>query len=284
MDPERHFHVQLYRQYPHLYKVVACLVEEYNNCLRGISDIKKDQGELEVEAMFGRLCYTTSTGRHFENSLPLDVINKIFTILCSFGEWDSISDWFIVYDYFTSQQERIRVSYENKVQKITRVTKCSLSHRDCAYQHPQKASDRNPDDWQLRDYLVRVNMKYESCHKSDEERVEFASVKLSVRKYFVLRSNSLAGVSFKFELIQFWTGKTIQEAEQKMKLEEPQCTFECEIINLPREQTLTNPQKFLLFTSLLLKMQDFLDIPTYTQLLHSHDSATPDCIPTFQLV
>lgn len=284
--PDDHFHVQLCRQYPHLYKVVSCLVEEYNNTLQRISEIKSSlEGELEIEAIFGRLCYTSSGGRHFENALPVDIINKILTILSSFSEWDSISDWFIVYDYYTSDRERIRVSYKNKTQKITRIKKHSLSHKDFAYQHPQKTPDdpKCPSSWKLRDYLIRVNMKFEATQPSSEERIEFTSVKLSVRKYFVLRSSSLPLVSFKFELIQYWIGDTVKEAEQKMKLHPPECTFECEIINLPSEDTLTNAQKSLLFTSLLLKMQDFLDIPTYTRLLHSNDDSPLD-IPTFQLV
>jgi len=280
MNPQQqedHFHVQLYRQYPHVYPVVTCLVREYNNALKTIEALD-GSGELEVEAIFGRLCYGES--QYFDNTLPVMVINKILTILTSFGSWDSISDWYIVYDYYTTDQDRIRVSYENKMQKITRLTNKSLSFKHCAYSQEKKS---NSPSWKLRDYLVRVNMKYEVKSADVEEIVEFKSVKISIRKYFILQSSSIPAISFRFELIQFWTGETLTTAEKNMKTEEPKCTFECEIINLPQKDTLTEAQKALVFTSLLLKMQDFLDIPIYTNLLQSNDDTAPN-IPTFQLM
>jgi hypothetical protein len=270
-----HFNVQLYRQYPHVYNVVVCLVQEYNNALKTIEAMNK-KGELEVEALFGRLCYGES--QYFDNTLPVPVMNKLLTMLSSFGSWDSISDWYIVYDYYTPSSERIRISYENKVQKITSIKKESLSFKDCSY-----SQDKHPHVWELREYLIRVNMKYEVKSIEVAEMTEFNSIKISMRKYFVLRSSNLPAISFRFELIQFWIGETTTEAEQKMKNEEPKCTFECEIINLPQTNTLTDSEKSLLFTSLLLKMQDFIDIPFYTDLLHSKDGNIP-IVSTFQLV
>lgn len=270
-----HFNVQLFRQYPHLYKSVLCLVREYTAAFEKIKQLDLCNGDLEIEAMFGRVYITDS--RRFDHALPVDIMNKLLTILLSFKEWDGISDWYIVYDYYACDKSRIRVSYENKHQKVTRVKKWSLSHTDFSYKEAKT-------DWKLRDYALRVNMKYEQAVENNiEEMVEFTSVKLSTRKYFVCRSKSIPQISFRFELIQYWTGGTVKIAEQKMKTETPLCSLECEIVNIPSQNTFSNVEKSLLFTSLLLKMQDFFDIPVYTRHIQNKENTQVD-VPTFEQI
>jgi hypothetical protein len=278
------FYIQLFRQYPQIASSVPCLVNEYEQSLLAIQKLKSDSktGELEVEAMFGKLLFTPSGSKHFQNKLPVEIMNKLMAILFSYTNWNIISDWYVVSDYYTQKKERIRVSYENKQQKVTRVLKHSLSHTDMIYENvnPEQTSKAI---WPLRNHIVRVNMKFEECLANTEEIVGFDSVKLSLRKYFLLASTSVPAVSYRFELIQFWMGNTVEEAEQKMKSQPPQCAFECEIINLPNDDSLSDTQKSMVFASLLLKMQDFLDIPEFTHCFEKNQMFYQK-ISTFKIV
>ena len=273
------FNIQLYRHYPHVYPVVMKLVQEYNNVLKTVGSMEQGAGEVEVEALFGRLC--AGAAQYFNNTLSVDIMNKMLAMLSSFGSWDLISDWYIVYDYYAHDQTRTRVSYEDKVQRITTIRKDSLSFTDCSYSREEH--DHVDQSWKLRDYLIRVNMKLESKLPAVEEMTAFRSVKVSIRKYFVVRSSNLPEISFRFELIQFWTGVTLAEAERNMISHPPRCTFECEIMNLPSVDILSFADKALLFTSLLLKMQDFVDIPFYTTLLSTHGDMLTRA-PVFRLL
>jgi hypothetical protein len=247
---------------------VKSLVHEYNNVIA-----TQQIGTIEIEAVFGRLCFGDT--HRFDDTLPICVMNKLLTLLLSFQYWDSVSDWYLVYDYYSTNQSNVTVSYENKVQSVTQITQQTVSSKDCSY------CQDSSSPWKLRENLIRVNLNLKQDCKHIDELTEIQSVKISAKKYFVVRSSSLPSVSFRFELTQYWSGTQLSQAEGSMKQDVPQCTFGCGIINLPSQ--LTDSQQFLLFTSLLLKMQDFLDIPIYTGLLQSKEKKNP-ALTTFELV
>ncbi len=278
MDPEnlRNFQIQLSRHYPHVYGVSQLLADDYTHAL---TTVGKD-GYLEIEATFGKISYDANGNKRFNHDIPSDIMCEIVNILSSFCGWSSISDWFLVYDYEVGPRKRVRVSYENKTQQITCVHKKPMFRRDVGYREAKEDSH----EWKLRDFITRINTKFEARfeHPLDELLV-FSGVRASLRKYFVTPSSIIPGISWRMELIQTWTGTTLAEVEAKMTTAPPVCSFECEIVNLPQVNTLNQIQKLLLFSSLMLKMQDLLDIPACAADILKKNQESKD-LPAFHFI
>lgn len=269
---DEHFQVQLCRLYPHIYNVMRRLVQEYDNAFNNITQTK-ETGIFCISAVFGRLCHGDKA--HFDSNLAISEINTIFTQLNSFDSWDSISDWFLQYEYRVGSNTNVRVSYENKRQVIRTITERKLSAIDCSYRQANAAQ-------KVSDSLTRICMTWEQEAAAMSELASFGSVQVSMRKYFVIRSSNMQSVSFRFELIQYWEGETTEEAEKNMRTNIPLCSFRCEAVT-NASVVLSTAEKSVLFVSLLLKMQDFIDIPVYTRLLHCNDRVSP-YIPIFEIV
>ena len=284
----RNFKIQLHRHYPHVYSVSELLADDYTHALNTIQQSGWKDGYLEIEATFGKISYDTHGNERFNNDIPSVVMHEIVNIMNSFAGWSSISDWFLVYDYEVGSRKRVRVSYENKTQQITCVHKKPMFRRDLGY----REGEAETHEWKLRDFITRINTKFEERfeHPLDKLLV-FSGVRASLRKYFVTPSSILSGISWRMELIQTWTGTTLAEVEEKMTTVPPVCSFECEIVNLPQSNTFNQIQKLLLFSSLILKMQDLLDIPacaadilkTNTNAKHNHNGEWKN-IPAFHLI
>lgn len=266
-----HFQVQLCRLYPHIYNVMRRLVQEFDNARKNIEPVK-ETGTFATTAVFGRLCHGAQS--QFDSNIAIPEMNTIFTLLSSFDAWDSVSDWFLTYDYHITKDTNVRVSYENKRQAIQATTRQKLAAVDCSYRQA------NPT-LKLGDCLTRICMSFDQEATTIEEVAAFQSVTISMRKYFLIRSSNLQSVSFRFELVQYWEGSTPEEVERKLKTISPLCFFQCEVLHTPT--LLTESEKSLLFVSLLLKMQDFIDVPMYTRLLQCNDKVST-IIPTFEIV
>lgn len=274
MDQHSNFLIQLHRKYPQLAQAVQLLVKEINQ----IRDLSPNEN-LEVEATFGKLHYTQSNKTQFHNVINEDIMSQIENMLNSFTEWTSVKDWWLIYDYYTESNQRFRVHYESKEDKhVECIQKQPLTKQDFSY-----ASAGQPCNNQttLRNYLVRVNLKVESKLEKENtpEITRFNYVRTSVRKSFVIDCKSVSSVQFQFDLIKFWEGKTLEEVETRMKNQPPGLSVECEILNLPKREQFTENQKILVFTSLLLKMQDFLDYPHCYNKVEQDSSEGP--LPIF---
>jgi len=272
MSDDENFRFHFHRAHPQITGAAETLVTCFNNALQKIPPTAR--GNLEIESLFGRRhYYTNTTHPRFDNSLTLPIMRQLTSMLESFSEWDAITDWFIVYDYYASKTDRVRVKYVDSTQTVTCIRKHRLSQTDFAYGTDSK--------WSLRDYLTRVNMKFEEELPLDG-LVEFKSVKISLRKMFTVASTNVNNVSWTFEVIQYWTGNSLAEAEKAMRTTAPTWSLECEIVNIPPNNTLTEKEKFVMFASLLLKMQDFLDFP----VLYAETSPNPDqtTLPIFTIV
>ena len=280
MDSENllHFQVQLKRHYPHVYDMAKLLSEDYSLALE---NIKEKQGYLEVEATFGKISYDAKGAERFNHAIPIDVMREIVNILGAFSGWSSISDWFLVYDYDIGSRKRVRVSYENQAQQISCIQKKLLFRRDVGY----READDGSHEWKLRDFITRINTKFEEkCEYPQDALLAFLGVRVSLRKYFIIPSNNLPGISWRMEVIQTWSGTSLAAVEENMVTQPPICSFECEIINLPQMNTLNSIEKMLLFSSLMLKMQDLLDIPACATEVVQTGTLTPTAIPTFRLI
>jgi hypothetical protein len=271
MDNYKNFRYHFYRTYPQVAAAAESLVTFYNNALSKIPPTAN--GALEIESLFGRRhYYANKTHPRFDNSLTMQIMKQLSSMLESFSEWDSITDWFIVYDYYASKTDRVRVKYVNNVQSVSCIRKHRLSQTDFAYGKDSK--------WALRDYLTRVNMKFEE-EVPMVGLVNFKTVKISIRKLFTIASANVNRVSWTFEIVQYWTGNSLADAENAMKTTEPTWSLECEIVNIPSNNTLTEKDKFVMFASLLLKMQDFLDFPVFYDNISQN---TDQALPVFTIV
>jgi len=255
METHDNFRINLYRKYPQLAGAVEDLVDAYNTVLSDLESLP--DGELEIEAFFGKLHYSKGRSPQFDNNIPDAVVKRLSLMLDGYTEWDEVQDWFLVYDYYLSTKERVRVIFSDEKRTVTTIKKHSLSRKDFSYSENAEESA-----WELRDFLTRVCMKLEEPRES-VPIAEFDSVKISVRKSYLIRSSNLDKIKFRFDLIQFWTGQTLKEAESSMSTDRPRLTLECEIVNVPRENILAERDKFIMFTGLLIKIQDFLDFPVY---------------------
>jgi hypothetical protein len=251
MGEPDNFRIQLHRMYPQVAHAAEILVTEYNAILNQLGKLPK--GELEIEAFFGKIHYTKGHHR-FDNHISGDIMKELMSMLDGFSAWDQVEEWFMVCDYYLPGGERIRVRDTEYGRHVSTVHKHNLGRKDFSY--------CNATGWELRDYITRVNMKLEEEIKDDAVDIKnFTSVKISVRKCFIAVSKNLPRLKFRFEAIQYWTGATLKEAEDAMMFKEPQLSVECEIVNVPRENTMAEKDKFIMFTSLLMKMQDFMDFP-----------------------
>lgn len=260
------FNIQLFRQYPHIYHISKLLTNLLDSALAATSHKK---GLIKIEATFCR-------NKDFTNDLNVTIIDEIYSMLSSYDNWDYISDWFLVYDY-ANATNKITVSYENKTQTILNNVNKLISYLNITYNN---ISNKHCN-WDLHDYISRININFNEPQECDEF-VEFTKVKISLQKYFVLDSNVIPSVSFKFIIIKTWRGNNMHEAEQSLKETEPIYSFTCEIIIKSQILKLTTNEKLLMFTSLLLKLQDFFDIPTFTKLINNNELYST--IPFFQTI
>lgn len=262
MSHQDNFRIQLHRRYPQLATATEQLVSDYSDVLRRLEELPA--GELEIEAFFGKRHYTSDSHPHFANAISSAAMSQLGGMLEGFKGWQEVEDWNLVYDYYVTREERVRVKYTADTRTVTTTRKHRLASRDFAYSSGGLPKEKEPSAWELRDHLTRVNMKLEEPRpNADIQR--FESVKISVRKSFVVPSSNLGKIMFRFDLIQYWTGATVQAAERSMTTTEPTFTLETEITNAPRENVLSEKDQFLLFAGLLIKVQDFMDFPVCYQ-------------------
>ena len=274
MEKHDNFRVHLHRAYPQVAKAAEILVAEFNCVQKNVAD-RKLTGSLEVEAFFGKLFFSDRQVPRFDNNLTFGVVKQIHGMLTSFTTWDCTSDWHIMYDYYPTHGERIRVSYQNNEQKVTSIRKHRMCKTDFRYASSSKADAKV--DWELRNYLTRVNMKFEEEVPHDlAAMLKFQSVKISVRKTFAIASSNVPSISWMFEIIQFWTGPDLKSVETAMQTTPPAWTVECEILNI-LQTPLSEKEKLLVFAGLLIKMQDFIEFPTCYDIVgkNNYTSAAP---------
>ena len=243
------FRIQLYRNYPQVARAVEILVADYNAV---ISSAKI--GTLEIESFFGKMHFNKGS-QTFDNNLSVHAMSSVLGMLESYIAWDKVDGSCLVYDYYIDKTDRVRVTQmENGERSVHNTRKVPLNHKDFLY--------TTSDGWELSDYILRVNMKLEIEDTAPADIKRFESVKISTRKAFTIQSSNVPTISYKFDVIHYWTGKTLKEAEDSMMNAEPRRTIECEIVNIPTDNSLSDKDKFLMFASMLMKMQDFLEYPT----------------------
>jgi hypothetical protein len=243
------FHAFLLRSYPNIYDATKLLTTRYSEVIQ-----QPLKGNLEIEAIIGKRSATGS----FSNAVPHETVSMLINLLDSFDGWiENTKEWSLSYDYYISKLERVRVTHHKDQRTHDHIVKKPLASDDFVY----KA--HGP----LGGFCVRVNMKLEQeVRDTGKVAHEFQSVKISMRRAFVINSVSLPKIKFRIELGESWFGATVADAEQSRSANEGVGTVECEIIDTPLIDILADQDKYLLFTSLMLKVQDLFDFTSEPEL------------------
>jgi hypothetical protein len=243
------FHSCLCRTYPAIYDATKLLTEHYAAVIQS----PPGRGNLEIEAIIGR---KTPNGS-FSNAVPHETVLALIELLDSFEGWVEKTDWCLIYDYYISKQERVRVTHHSDQRTHEHIIKTSLASDDFVYKK------HGP----LGGFGVRVNMKLEQeVHDSGKAAHEFQSVKISMRRAFVVDSANLPKIKFRIELGESWFGDTVAQAEANRSAGAGTGTVECEIVNAPLTDILAEQDKHLLFASLMLKVQDLFDFTSEPEM------------------
>jgi hypothetical protein len=150
-------------------------------------------------------------------------------------------------EYMLGENTHVLVDYENDRQTILCFKEKILIKREIQYK---------PNG-----HITQVRMKAVEDVILDDDVVQFSSAQMSICKYFLIQSTTTPGVTWRFYLTQRWSGKTITEAEESMLAQVgPECCVQCEAINTSSP---TDVQQLLLFSSMILKIQDLLDLSVY---------------------
>jgi hypothetical protein len=257
MESVGNFKIQLRRHYPHLFDIIGSLVDEYGQ-LSG--------DDLRITATFGSIGMENNSCS-FNDHIPCSAMVDIVELLESFGGWSGVSDWYMRNEYRVGENTLVRVNYENDCQTIRCFKENTLLKREIRYKPSA--------------HLTQVRVTTEDDVTIDhDDVVEFSSAQVSVCKYFLVPSATVSGITWRFSLVQRWSGETIREAEACMLASvPPECCFKCDAIGSPDTNKLTDVQQMLLFSSMLLKIQDLLDIPNY-----KGNNPTTSLLPKFTFV
>uniref|UniRef100_A0A6C0BPP6 Uncharacterized protein n=1 Tax=viral metagenome TaxID=1070528 RepID=A0A6C0BPP6_9ZZZZ len=266
MDNFENFKIALYRQVPQVAAAAEHLVQLFNRVSRQTQELK---GNLEIESFFGR-----SKDGKFSNHVEEDVIQVVQKMLLECSTWTCTEDWHIMYDYYLDDhQTRVRVSYKDEKQQVNMIRKHRLGHVDLSYGQMRKS------EWKLTDYLTRVTLKFEEPLTSPQNTLlHFKSVKMSMRKSFIVPSHNCSAVRWRFELVQFWVSDSMESLEHSIQTEAPQYSMECELLDLP--DALSETDKYIMFASLLMKMEDFYTFPL-CRLIAINEGQQQSQLPTF---
>lgn len=250
-------------------KVINSIDAFLTSSLEGITAMS----EVELEATFG-----TEVNGKFTHAIPKSFFQDICFCLSVVEKYKCHSDWFIVYDYDLGLRRRMRVSMENGTRAVNVIQKTPLDKIDLRYSRRAGAD--------LSVNAVRINAKLEIEAKNKTSVMQFKSVRISLRMYYTFKSSNFASIVWKFEVIQYWTGLTVSEAEKNMREKEPVYCFECEVINLTSECVLTRQKRVVLGCALLMKMEDFFTFPILIKNASSplKDRKTPSLVGEFDLL
>lgn len=258
------FRILLLRQYPQVYPAAAALAQRAETF-----------GTIQIEAVFGQLQIPHQV---FDSSLPDEVVSEMLAMLTDFASWESISDWFLVHDYVLADHQSMRVSYQHSTPKATVYQGKPMTCQDLWYgtSEDEQEPEQSPE-WALRERLVRINLRSVREVETPPNTAAYQTVRISLRKQFQSRSHSVPCANFQFELVQFWDGASVVAIQERMSQgEKPQFTFVTNVLNLPPMNGMSEKDRLLIFTSLLLKIQDFLEFPVCK---YQTAKASPTALP-----
>lgn len=218
----------------------------------------------KITATFGSVLHSKNNTL-FSNCLNEGTYDQMQKLLVSCQEWTSQSDWFMSVDYLQTNQcwTVDYIDSEIKARHMLRETEQPTFLR---YNHGNG----------YHDCLAKISF-LETTSQLDANATTFEQVIISLRKNFIMASSCLKDVSFEYEVCQSWRGKTFQEAENNLMTQSPNLSLCCSAI-ITRH--LIDDEIRTVTLSLLLKLQDLVDIPFYSHIIESNKRLTN--IPFFE--
>jgi hypothetical protein len=248
------FKYELFRAYPQIAPAALKLAEQYDLNLREIAESKCRRSSLEIEAVLA--------------GLTRDGFEEVSKLLSSCDRWIGSSSWYMVRDFYGADSNRTRITVRDGKRTVERIRKRRLSTVDLEYSHGGKVVESIPCRFRVNSKLEEPVADAQVAQNADIMR--YNTVRLSVRKEYRCASRNVNGIGWMYHLIQTWAAGSVEEAERDMKDRSPTSyAVECEITDLPSEDTLTTQEKLTVFTSMLLKVQDLIE---HWRVTHDGDS------------
>lgn len=274
MDNYHLFKVFFYRKYPQIAKSVDSLVHIF-------TELNKHELEFEIEAQFGKLFYTeNSTAPNFNDELSEYYAQNILKTLESYSKFE-VKDWTLSYKYFVDDDKDkvIEINYEDSC-SIQCYSPRVIAHKTFSY--------LNLQDGQFN-YLTKVNFcQYEQLDTNNVDFIQFQSIHMVYKKSFIISSLVNSKSKWQFDVIQYYEGSDISCLEKQIlnKQIAPKFTFQCKLLKNSEPFTLSEKEKFFIFSSLLLKMQDFLDCQAFARAVNDKEENTLlfENLPSFRIV
>jgi hypothetical protein len=227
---------------------------------------------VEIEATFGEKTHTHGT---FKQQLDPELTQYVLTAL-EHGEsdWESKTDWIMYTDsYFhigNSQDiARSRMVGGQTSPPLVKTVVCRQDLRcaDIGWKTSTgDAWDKCEPPW------IRLNVKTEEVLSEqvvhDMGLVVPASVRLSLRKNFVRKSQTLPGVTWTYTVGRAWTAPSAREAEAMMHARDNIIDSSVFLVEIETEVNWEDPESvnptrvLMICLSLLLKVQDLSAIIT----------------------
>ena len=257
------FQTQVYRVYPQLAEAAHILVQDYNKTLM------LSPATISINACFGK--NRLSDGNvFFDKNLTPNISTQISTMLSGFSSWCDTKDWHLIFKYHFDNEDTLVVKYEKEKENSVALKSSSSKYGhvvDFAYQHRNDSVSSN-DDWPLCDYVTRVAIdaideQPENCGVNNKLE-KFNRVEMCVCKTFNIQSITNPNISYEYEMQQIWEGSCTREIETAALKHAPTyICFSIRIVNVPIKNIMAEKDKYLMFLSLLIKMQDFMEYPVY---------------------
>ena len=274
------------RYFPQVYYATKYLVKKTMAHVKTVDT--SERKFLKVEATFGKMFISDRDQQAFMSCLSGCLTDRVIEQLEAIDTWEVENKWCFVRDFYyqlNNRTVRTRATHHEHedsphlTHAIERgVFSCNLRYAYCSPRHQGCVLDPMVGSTELQHnarqddfdhYLTRVNIKMEPCIPDEELKdliVQPSLVRISARRRFISRSKTLNEINWKFEIIYSWQGKTLEEAFHNRNKSQPHMSMECEAI--PGQSiSFDESNLLLLFSSLLLKMKDFLAAtPSHTAL------------------
>lgn len=266
----------LRRNYPQIYYAAKYLTDKMLRYMQSIP--KSDRSFVSIDATFGKMFISTHDDQTFMSCLSSCLSDKILEHLLGMEEWDIANEWMCTREmyYVTGGRTvRTRCSFQGNTSTADHIDVKSIFSTNLQYVYcsPRNtvsvlvpstvtssvdAKDVRHDDFDH--YLTRFNVKIEKPVEKDEILnliVETRLVRISGRRRFSCHSRSLPGIQWCFDLVYSWQGVTLQDAMENFEQLSPRVSFECHVESVS-DMEFDEETILCLFSSLLLKMQDFI--------------------------
>lgn len=235
---------------------------------------------LEFEVRLGRL---TKVNRFetFQAGVSSEFFHEILGKLNGYPSWHSVTPWVESHDFYhelapspedlndknilvrsTTESTGDGTGKESEEKPIKCTHVCKHIHSKCDYRFVQTG----PLPHRTPTYDIRIGVNFEEQVPAEvlpPAVNNLTRVRIKTRKRFVHQPKECTKPMWAFDLTMSWTGKTLEEAEQRQRKKDTCYEVEIECLDVYGYLEMPGKDAWLLATSMLLKVCDFVgnDVP-----------------------